>query len=231
MQRLIKRQSKRLSCGQALVEGVVALWLIVGISVAALALLFNVGMLTYQQQKLDFICNQAAVFAAGQFDGNAEGLTPGFASALGQKMNLAINPGDVTVSRVKFAVPTLGNLPGFTVAIKTKAPLFFGIFGNVFPIHDSATVPVALSQVNGYSAIITFGDPTNKMLSYYVPAWHILNGPGLMTSAANGFPFATRPGKKGQAAVSVPWGMMHPEVSPSGLMAQRVLDAQDINGY
>lgn len=50
--------------GAAIVEGVVGLWLIITGTVLAVLLLINTGMSTYYKEKLGFISNQCASYAA-----------------------------------------------------------------------------------------------------------------------------------------------------------------------
>lgn len=59
-----KPHLSRSTSGAALVEGVVALCLITMGTVVAVTLLVNTGMSTYYKEKLGFIANQAAIYAA-----------------------------------------------------------------------------------------------------------------------------------------------------------------------
>ncbi len=60
----VRKHSGRRQSGQALVEGGVALVLIVGGTVASTLLLANVGLSTYYKEKLGFVCNQASSYAS-----------------------------------------------------------------------------------------------------------------------------------------------------------------------
>jgi hypothetical protein len=61
--RPINKLSVRLSKGAALVEGVVALMLVIGATVGSCLLLTNVGMSIYYKEKLSFVSNQCAQYA------------------------------------------------------------------------------------------------------------------------------------------------------------------------
>lgn len=54
----------RKDSGAALVEGVMGLWLVITGTVLAITILVNTGMSTYYKEKLGFISNQCAAYAA-----------------------------------------------------------------------------------------------------------------------------------------------------------------------
>jgi hypothetical protein len=62
-----KTRLRRSRTGQAMVEGVVALSMIVAVTVAAVLLMINVGLCLYYKQKICFAAQQAAALAARQY--------------------------------------------------------------------------------------------------------------------------------------------------------------------
>lgn len=60
----IKLKRARNQSGAALAEGVVSLWLVVVITVAAVSLLTNSGMSIFYKQKISFIAMQTALYTA-----------------------------------------------------------------------------------------------------------------------------------------------------------------------
>ncbi len=58
------RSTFRSKTGAGIVEGVVGLWLLVFVAIALLGMIANVGAATYYKQKIGFVANQAAQYAA-----------------------------------------------------------------------------------------------------------------------------------------------------------------------
>lgn len=149
--------------GQALAEGVVALVLIISATVGAVALLFNTGMLVYDQEKLGFICQQSSNFALGQSSKTVQSATQTFAQNLGTSMGLPIDTKNVTVT--PSSSPTQ-----VTVAITAQAPLFFGVFGSLATIKDNATSVTQLDQFHSYDTVLQI--PLETGGAFLIPAWN-----------------------------------------------------------
>jgi Flp pilus assembly protein TadG len=145
--------------GAALVEGVIALAMIIMGTVGAVLLLVNTGMSMYYKQKLGFIASEAAMYAAvlSQTD-DVEVKGSETARALLQAMGFNPSRCDVKVS-----VTTVDDKPAIKVTITTDLKMFGK--GDILPgsinIQDTAvalrgTTPDTLiwfrrnPQVSGY---------------------------------------------------------------------------------
>jgi len=145
--------------GAALVEGVVALAMIIMGTVGAVLLLVNVGMSMYYKQKLGFIASEAAMYGA-VLAGNDDIEVRGAEIARALLKAMGFNPArcDVKVAEIE-----VDGKPGIQVTIITDLKMFGK--GDILPIsmniQDSAvairgTMPDTLiwfrrnPQVSGY---------------------------------------------------------------------------------
>lgn len=144
---------------------------VVLLTVISVASLLYIGLLINSQQKLNFICNQAVIFACNS-GLNRPGNAPGFALSLGRKLNLPINPSDVKLKHEQIEVSPGVTAPGYTVYIKAWLPLPFKV-GTMGTISGSSTAAIALSQFNDYNAVLTFETPRNSQKALLIPAFYV----------------------------------------------------------
>ncbi len=171
----VVNRTNRPRLGQALVEGVVALVLIVAVTVAAISLLVNVALIMYNKQQLGAICNQVASFASltvNRYD--PKDLLP-VARSLAEGTPLTIPNDGIELTEFSVKLSNEVTLPGIRVNMKAQAPLLFGSFGPSTTINSTGSSMAALSQVNTYNTVIEFPDMGNHV-GYYVPAWHVPDG-------------------------------------------------------
>lgn len=98
-----KYSVRRPASGQAIIEGVVALLLIVFGTVCAVLLLINVGFSVYYKDKLGFIANQCAQYAATQDESNRQTKTTDFAKALLNQFGYNSDTAECEVQAVQVA--------------------------------------------------------------------------------------------------------------------------------
>ncbi|CAN5274618.1 hypothetical protein BH10CYA1_BH10CYA1_58860 [soil metagenome] len=137
-------QKRRNQQGSSVLEGVVGLWLVVAAIVLGTLLLVNAGVSTYCKEKLGFIANQAADYAAVlPPDGARQGLVQNMVRELVGKMGFSTAGTQVTIEDL-----TLVSRPGVKVTVTTPFSTFLSsVGGNIIPplitLSDSA---VALSN-------------------------------------------------------------------------------------
>ncbi len=70
MSKTIKKSclQRRASAGSGIIEGIVALMLIIGSTILAVILLLNTGIASYDKEKISFVADQAASYATTLFD-------------------------------------------------------------------------------------------------------------------------------------------------------------------
>ncbi|MBI4532377.1 MAG: hypothetical protein HY711_00400, partial [Candidatus Melainabacteria bacterium] len=124
--------------GSGLVEGMLGLVLIIGGIVCGTILLVNVGIATYYKEKLGFISNQAANYAASlDPKENISDKTKDFVKELMPKMGFANSGLEVTT-----ALSTVAGKQAATVTVASSELPLFGR-GSILPLtlslKDSAT--------------------------------------------------------------------------------------------
>jgi hypothetical protein len=160
MMRPINKRNVRLPVGAALVEGVVALMLVIGATVGACLLLTNIGMSIYYKEKLSFVSNQCAQYARyipGAED--AEVKTAELAKSLLKAMGIKASRCDVKVKDT-----LIEGVPAISVSITAMDLHLFGngeLLPGTLSLQDTAvalkgTAPDTLlwfarnPQVSGY---------------------------------------------------------------------------------
>lgn len=116
--------------GAVLAEGVVSLWLIVVITVAAVSLLTNSGMSCFYKQKISFIAMQTAIYVAG-LPMDADKRTKGEEMAKNLISTMGMNPrsADVQVKEI-----TVQGAPAVSVkVVMANLPLLQGE-GGMLPL-------------------------------------------------------------------------------------------------
>ncbi|MFA7339963.1 MAG: hypothetical protein WC028_24510 [Candidatus Obscuribacterales bacterium] len=149
--------------GAALVEGVVSLVMITIGTVAAVTLLVNAGMSTYYKEKIGFIANQCATYAASLSPGDdPEGKTSLLAKKLVAAMGMPSNA--VTI---KVAEMPIEDRVGLKVTLTVGGLGMFGsgdIMPKVLSMQDSA---VALR--NGSPSGYLWMNNNPKFSGYLIP--------------------------------------------------------------
>jgi hypothetical protein len=142
-------KARRRRDGQALVEGVVALVLLIAGTVGATLLLTNVGLGLFYKEKLAFCGNQAAQFAYSlRTNPNVEAETTTFVSELLPKLGVIPNQLSVKVDP-NF---TLAGRPAVSVTISNACNLFGD--GSILPAKATLTdfAAAASSSTTGTAA-------------------------------------------------------------------------------
>lgn len=144
----VKKRSS--SSGAVLVEGVVALVLIIIGTILGTLLLVNAGLSTYYKEKLGFVANQASQFAF-QFpaDSNPQAQTTAFVTELMEKIGL---PAEKTVVTTDNTVRIAG-VRGAKVTITADLKLIGK--GDVLPL----TIPLTETAIAIASNYIISGPP------------------------------------------------------------------------
>lgn len=168
----MRHQVHRQSHGYSLAESIIFIAPVLVVTTGAVALLFYMGTRSYCQQKLNFICNQAAVYTCSRAIDRSNS-TSSYVKLLGQRLNLPIKPEDVTVTKEQFQVSKGTVLPGYTVTISAQVPLLVNGFGNIGTINDSATASVPLSEFSDYNAVLVLETPHGSDKDLLVPAFYV----------------------------------------------------------
>jgi hypothetical protein len=142
----------------AIIEGMLGVWLVIGFSVAASLLILDIGGIGTGQNKLAFVTQQAARFAAMHYNDPAvSSQTATFVQTCMQQCGM---PNSQSAS-VTVSTTTVNNQPAETVLVSISAPLF----GNGSWLPGQTT----MSDQEAY--IIAMGSP----VAY---AWWPGAGPG-----------------------------------------------------
>lgn len=162
MQKNLRGRNQR---GAALVEGVVALWLIVSITVASISLLINSGMSMFYKQKIAYVAMQTATYTA-QLKMNEDKQTRGDEIARSLLGTMGFNLGQVEVEVKEI---TVADAPSVRVDITCKnLPLFHGTEAGMMPfsvtLADSAT---CIKQQAPEAYVWLNNNP--KMSGYLIP--------------------------------------------------------------
>jgi len=159
--RQLNKRNGRLPHGAALVEGVVALMLVIGTTVGACLLLTNIGMSIYYKEKLSFVANQCALYARyipGSED--AEVRTSELAKSLLKSMGVKPSRCDCKVKDT-----TVEGVPGISVTLNAFDLHLFGN-GELLPgtvsLQDTAVV------LKGAAPDTLLWFPRNPMVSGFV---------------------------------------------------------------
>lgn len=178
MQKTFRGRKQR---GAALAEGVVALWLIISITVAAISLLINSGMSMFYKQKIAYVAMQTATYTA-QMKMHEDKKTQGEALAkkLLQTMGFNTSQADVQVKET-----TIDGAPCVQVDITiANLPLFHGTEAGMMPfsvtLGDSA---VCIKQQAPEAYVWLSNNP--KMSGYLIPVVRLPPG-GV---SASGLPY------------------------------------------
>lgn len=135
-------QRLRTQKGSGTVEGVVGVWLVVCAVVLGTMLLVSAGMITYCKEKLGFVANQAADYAAVlPPDGARQGLVLNSVKALLTSMGFPTSNTQVTITDLTLQAPI--SRPAVKVTIATPFSTFLAnAGGQIIPpqitVSDSA---------------------------------------------------------------------------------------------
>lgn len=135
--------------GQALVEGVIALVLIISSTVLALLLLANSGMAVYYKEKLAVVSSKAADYAAAQPESSRNAETRAFVQELLQALGIRASSVDVDVSTV-----TVHSEPLIKVNVKCHG---LPLIGNVFGSIDMADASVGSGLQSMFAGFVMTG--------------------------------------------------------------------------
>jgi hypothetical protein len=116
--------------GSGIVEGVVGLMLVIGGTVLCVLLLINSGAATYNKEKIGFVANQAATYAATlPSDSTRQALVTTTVNSLLESMGLSSTNCSVTVSDI-----TVASNPAVSVTVSASLPTMLSSnFGNLLP--------------------------------------------------------------------------------------------------
>jgi hypothetical protein len=162
--RIRKKQPYDRRTGAAMVEGVMGLWLVITGTVLALTIIVNTGMSTYYKEKLGFISNQCAAYAATLPPGEdiaskVEPVARGLLSALG-----LANTG----CKVKVEEKAIEDRTAVKITVAVNGLKLFGP-GDVLPgtinLEDSAIV-----LRNGAPTGLLWMNNNAKFSGYLIPA-------------------------------------------------------------
>lgn len=173
-------RTSRKQKGSSVVEGVIGLWLVVAAIVLGTLFLVNAGVSTYCKEKLGFIANQAADYAAVlPPDGARQGLVQNMVRELVSKMGFSTSGTQVSIQDL-----TLVSRPAVKVTVTTPFSTFLSaVGGNIIPplitMSDSA---VALNNgwYPAYAVVVdlqgqkTLGimvDPAGQMPNDQLPVY------------------------------------------------------------
>jgi len=155
--------SRRRAHGAALVEGVISLVMITIGTVAAVTLLVNAGMTTYYKEKIGFVANQCATYAASLSPGDdLEGKT----GAVARKLVAAMGMPNHSV-KLKVEELPIEERMGLKVTLGVGGLGMFGsgdILPTVVSMQDSA---VALR--NGSPSGLLWMNNNPKFSGYLIP--------------------------------------------------------------
>jgi hypothetical protein len=180
--------------GQALIEGVIALSLIIGAAVLGTLLLVNVGLAVFYHQQIAFVANQVAQSSAGKFTwlgvpraGVTEAMVNPGALRLANQM--------LTTLKLPLAdrVNVVNNGSTVTATIHVSGLGLFGR-GNVIPTRiDIEEVGVAASPVDQPPAVCQIDDGAGTLPGRYtviVPCYRA-QGSSASNPAVAGGPAST----------------------------------------
>jgi len=159
--RTSKKQKSHLESGAALVEGVVALMLVIGATVGSCLLLTNVGMSIYYKEKLALISQQCAQFA--RFLPNSEDQevkTAELAKSLFKNMGIKVSRCEVKVKDT-----LIEGVPGISVSVSAMDLHLFGngeLLPGTISLQDTAVV------LKGVSPDTLLWFTRNPMVSGYL---------------------------------------------------------------
>jgi hypothetical protein len=139
----LKKRKIRNARGSGILQGVVALMILVIGVVLGVLLLINAGMAAYQKEKLCFVANQSAAYATSFLPSEQATAPPKVMNFARQLLsNMGVNSADVTVN---LGVPVGAQRSaqvGITAPMATFVP---GAFSSVMPsglqMSDTETVP------------------------------------------------------------------------------------------
>jgi hypothetical protein len=156
--------------GAALVEGVISLVMITIGTVAAVTLMVNAGMSTYYKEKLGFVTNQCATYAASLSPADdMEGKTELMAKALLKTMGMPSQ----TV-KVKVEGELVQDRPGLKVTISVSGLGLFGS-GDLLPTSISLQ-DSAISLRNGTPSGYLWMNNNARLSGYLIPALRVPPG-------------------------------------------------------
>ncbi|CAN5187811.1 hypothetical protein BH11CYA1_BH11CYA1_29730 [soil metagenome] len=153
----------RASRGAALVEGVVSLVMIIIGTMAAVTLLVNAGMTTYYKEKIGFIANQCATYAASLSPGDdLEGKTSILAKKLVAAMGMPTN-----AVKLKVVEMPIEDRVGLKVTLDIGGLGMFGT-GDIMPKVVSMQ-DTAVSLRNGSPSGYLWMNNNPKFSGYLIP--------------------------------------------------------------
>ena len=168
--------------GAVLVEGVVALSLIIGGTVMAVLFLLNVGMGVYYKEKLALVSNQAALFAGSlnPADPDLNSKTKEQAQKIATAMGL---PPTVQVTSIDTSDPTL-----IAVTVSMSGLPLFGngqFLPQTISLSDTAAIPTANIPIGSYCFYVNQGAnngnhawlPVMRSKLPGLPSWRYIDGP------------------------------------------------------
>jgi hypothetical protein len=164
---------RRAPSGAALVEGVISLVLITIGTVAAVTLLVNAGMSTYYKEKLGFVCNQCAIYAASLSPGDdTQGKTQTMARSLLKAMGMPTQSVKLTVDEQPVEDRT-----GIKVTLAVNG---FGLFGSGDILPTSISLQdTAIALRNGSPSGYLWMNNNPKFSAYLIPVLKVPpGGPG-----------------------------------------------------
>jgi hypothetical protein len=165
--------------GGYMVEGAVGLMLVIIGFIFSALLLMNSGSASYNQEKLGFVANSAATYAATYTGSSRQTDVTNMVTDTMSKIGLDTSNTNVTITDV-----TLGRNPAVSVAITAKLPVFMGgAFNNIMPqqvqLSDTA---IALKPINtmkylvvdlGGRMTVPLINATGVIPNDPLPAWYI----------------------------------------------------------
>ncbi|HZT35520.1 MAG TPA: hypothetical protein VFA15_06350 [Nitrososphaera sp.] len=157
-------RKSRSRSGAVLAEGVVSLWLIIVITVAAVSLLTNAGMSIFYKQKISFIAMQTAIYTAG-LPMNVDRRTSG--EAMAKKLITSMGMSERN-AEIQIKDTTVEGAPAVSVRITiANLPLLQGQ-GGMLPL--SVTLGDEATAINNRSpeAYIWLNNHP-KMSGYLIP--------------------------------------------------------------
>ena len=170
---LTKRNYAKRSRGQAIVEGVVALWMIVMLTVGAVVLLVNCGLAMCGQQKVTMVCNILSFYAASSPSTLSDAQVQANVQAMAKTLcgTVQLTYVDASAKSYNCSLPTGATVPGYTIQVSANAPLLFGA-GSI-PLKDTCSLPITLTQFNNYNSFVQINDASTSGNVYLVPAFSV----------------------------------------------------------
>ncbi len=170
----------RTASGSGIVEGVIGLVMIIGVSVLAVLLLLNTGVATYDKEKIGFVADQAATFATSLTNMNTrQADVSSFVDNLLTQMGLKATNTTVTVTDI-----AVGQWAGISVSVSSNLPTLMSAgFSNLLPqtiqVSDTGVaikspyVTQYLVGVDPFGGTVTgeLIDPAGNLPPDAVPAW------------------------------------------------------------